>query len=255
MKTTLGKLLLMSAVCGLGDYVLIGPIYRGADSRLGRRDWRPCSFPLALSGSSVHAGCESSKKFCRLPRSSRPGVRAGHAFTTGLEMVSKESPEPIATEFRKSFDEQNFGLPLRDALLNLAERVPLIDVRFFVTALLIQKETGGNLAEILDGLAAVIRDRFRIIAKSGQNRPGPADSHDFGRAPCGHDHRAGLLNPQYIGILFQRSGGPDDFGMATVMQIIGSLCCGRSFTSKSEEKPMLWVVTGATFLRSSPSWC
>ncbi len=69
-------------------------------------------------------------------------------------MVSKESPEPIATEFRKSFEEQNFGLPLRDALLNLAARVPLADVRFFVTALLIQKETGGNLAEILDGLAA-----------------------------------------------------------------------------------------------------
>ena len=89
-------------------------------------------------------------------------VRAGHAFTTGLEMVSKESPEPIAGEFRKTFEEQNFGLPLRDALINMTERVPLVDVRFFVTALLVQKETGGNLAEILDELARVIRDRFRI---------------------------------------------------------------------------------------------
>ena len=72
-------------------------------------------------------------------------VRAGHAFTTGLEMIAKESPEPIASEFRTAFEEQNFGLPLRDAMLNLAERVPLVDVRFFITALLIQKETGGNL--------------------------------------------------------------------------------------------------------------
>ena len=89
-------------------------------------------------------------------------VRAGHAFTTGLEMIGKEASEPIAGEFRKTFDEQNFGIPMRDALLNLTERVPLIDVRFFVTALLVQRETGGNLAEILDGLARVIRDRFRL---------------------------------------------------------------------------------------------
>ena len=89
-------------------------------------------------------------------------VRAGHAFTSGLEMVSKESPEPVASEFRTTFEEQNFGLPLRDALSNLAARVPLVDVHFFVTALMIQKDTGGNLAEILDELARVIRERFRI---------------------------------------------------------------------------------------------
>ena len=80
-------------------------------------------------------------------------VRAGHAFTTGLEMVATEMPEPVAGEFKIAFDEQNFGLPLRDALMNLAARVPIVDVRFFVTALLIHKETGGNLAEILDDLS------------------------------------------------------------------------------------------------------
>ena len=77
-------------------------------------------------------------------------------------MVSKESPEPVAGEFRTTFEEQNFGLPLRDALSNMAARVPLVDVQFFVTALLIQKDTGGNLAELLDELARVIRERFRI---------------------------------------------------------------------------------------------
>ena len=81
-------------------------------------------------------------------------VRAGHAFTTGLEMVATELPEPVAGEFKTVFDEQTFGLPLRDALTNLAGRVPIVDVRFFVTALLVHKETGGNLAQILDDLCA-----------------------------------------------------------------------------------------------------
>src|SRR5450432_4726919 len=67
-------------------------------------------------------------------------VSAGHAFTTGMEMIAKESEEPIGGEFRTTFEEQNFGLPLRDTLLNLTERVPLLDVRFFVTSLMIQKE-------------------------------------------------------------------------------------------------------------------
>jgi tight adherence protein B len=90
-------------------------------------------------------------------------TRAGHPFTTALEMIGAELSEPIAGEFRRIFDEQKFGLPLRDALMNLAERVPLIDVKFLVTALLMQRETGGNLAEILDKLAYVIRERFRIL--------------------------------------------------------------------------------------------
>jgi tight adherence protein B len=90
-------------------------------------------------------------------------TRAGHAFTTSLELIATELAEPISGEFKKLFEEQKFGLPLRDALLNLSERVPLIDVRFFVTAVLLQRETGGNLAEILDKLAYTIRERFKIL--------------------------------------------------------------------------------------------
>ena len=89
-------------------------------------------------------------------------LRAGHAITSSIEMVSQEIPEPVASEFRRIFEEQNFGLPLREAMLNLAQRVPLPDVRFLVTAILVQKETGGNLAEVLDKTTAVIRDRFRL---------------------------------------------------------------------------------------------
>src|SRR5690348_6607432 len=89
-------------------------------------------------------------------------VRAGHAFTTALEMITNEVAEPISGEFRQLYEEQKFGMPVRDALMNLTERVPLVDVKFFVTAVMLQRETGGNLAEILDNLSYVIRERFKI---------------------------------------------------------------------------------------------
>jgi tight adherence protein B len=90
-------------------------------------------------------------------------VRAGHAFTTALELIANEVSEPVAGEFRQLFEEQKFGLPVRDALINLADRIPLVDIKFFVTAVMLQRETGGNLAEILDNLSYVIRERFKIL--------------------------------------------------------------------------------------------
>src|SRR5205807_9063806 len=80
-------------------------------------------------------------------------LRAGHAFQTALSMIGDEVKPPVGPEFKKTFEQQNFGLPLRDALNQLSERIPILDVRFFVTAVLIQRETGGNLSEILDNLA------------------------------------------------------------------------------------------------------
>jgi len=90
-------------------------------------------------------------------------VRAGHAFTMALEIVCNELPEPVATEFRKLYEEQKYGMPVRDALLNLTTRMPLVDVKFFVTAVMLQRETGGNLAELLDNLSYMIRERFKIL--------------------------------------------------------------------------------------------
>jgi tight adherence protein B len=151
-------------------------------------------------------------------------VRAGHAFTTGLEMISKEAPEPIAGEFRKTFEEQNFGLPLRDALLNLAERVPLIDVRFFVTALLIQKETGGNLAEILDGLSRVIRDRFRIYREVGvKTAQGRLTAAILIALPPIMMSLLTGLNSHYERVLFTDPAGPTVLTIAASLQIIGSI--------------------------------
>ncbi|MGQ9633609.1 MAG: type II secretion system F family protein [Bryobacteraceae bacterium] len=89
-------------------------------------------------------------------------MRAGHAFSVALEMLHKEFPEPLSGEFRRAFEEHNLGLPLEAALQKLAQRVPLMDVKFFVSAVTLQRRTGGNLAELLDKLAYVIRERFKL---------------------------------------------------------------------------------------------
>lgn len=89
-------------------------------------------------------------------------MRAGHAFSIALEMLSEESPQPLAGEFRKVYNETNLGLPIEVALRNVTDRMPLLDLKFFVAAVLLQRETGGNLAEILTNLAHVIRERFKL---------------------------------------------------------------------------------------------
>ncbi|MGH9744865.1 MAG: type II secretion system F family protein [Candidatus Acidiferrales bacterium] len=151
-------------------------------------------------------------------------VRAGHAFTTGLEMISMESSEPVASEFRKTFEEQNLGLPLRDVLVNLTERVPLMDVRFFVTALLVQKETGGNLAEILDELSRVIRERFRIYREVRvRTAQGRLTAMILIAMPPTMMVILGMMNPSYMRVLFTDPRGPTILAIAATMQIIGSI--------------------------------
>lgn len=151
-------------------------------------------------------------------------VRAGHAFTTGLEMIGTEMPEPVAGEFRTTFEEQKFGLPLKEAMLNLAERVPLIDVRFFVVAILIQKETGGNLAEILENLSHVIRERFRIYGeiriKTAQGR---LTAGILISLPLVWLAMLSAMNPGYMRPLYYDPLGPYMLVVGAVMQIIGSL--------------------------------
>jgi tight adherence protein B len=92
-------------------------------------------------------------------------LRAGHSLTAAIEMVAKEIADPVGAEFRRVFEEQNFGLPIREALLNLAKRIPVADLQFLITAMLVQKETGGNLAEVLDKTCAVIRERARLLGQ------------------------------------------------------------------------------------------
>ena len=127
-------------------------------------------------------------------------------------MVADEMKEPVGPEFKKTFDQQNYGLPLRDALIQLTERVPLLDVRFFVTAVLIQRETGGNLAEILDNLAHVVRERFKILPP-GARAHGARPLH---RARCcwrcrrSWRSRSRSSTPSTWSCCFTEPHGPDD---------------------------------------------
>ncbi len=119
-------------------------------------------------------------------------LRAGHSFTGAIQMVAQEMPDPVGPEFQKVFDEQNLGIPLRQALLGMADRVDTLDVKFFVTAILIQRETGGNLAEIIDKISYVIRERFRV---QGQLKIFTAQARMTRDGPRISSHRDRLRNP------------------------------------------------------------
>ncbi len=150
------------------------------------------------------------------------GLKAGHAINSAIEMVAQEVPDPVGTEFRRVFEEQNFGLPLREALVNLAHRVPLQDVNFLVTAMLVQRETGGNLAEILDKTTVIIRERFRL---KGQLRIYTAQGRLTGwiltALPIGMFFILDFLNPDYEGILLKDPVGQKLLYAGLVMMAIG----------------------------------
>ena len=149
-------------------------------------------------------------------------LRAGHAFATGLKMVADEMPEPIGPEFRKTFDEQNFGLPLKDALANLTVRIPLLDVRFFSTAVLIQRETGGNLSEILENLAHVVRERFKILRQVRvYTAHGRLTGYVLLGLPAFLAIALAFINPEHMQLLFRERIGHMLLGATVVMQTIG----------------------------------
>jgi tight adherence protein B len=155
-------------------------------------------------------------------------VRAGHSFTAGMETVATDMSDPIAGEFRTTFDEQRFGLPIRDALLGLCERIPLVDVRFFVVALLVQKETGGNLAEILDNLAHVIRERARIGGEVRvRTAQGRLTAGILIAMPLGMLAMLKVINPDYVNILFYDPWGQYMLAGGAALQLFGSVILWR----------------------------
>lgn len=149
-------------------------------------------------------------------------MRAGHAFSVSLEMIHREFQEPIAAEFKRAFEEHNLGLPLDVALEKLAKRVPLLDVQFFVSAVILQKRTGGNLAEILDKLAYVIRERFKL---RGKIRAISAHGRMTGMALSSIPMAVAVLmfftNREYILFFFN-----DDVGNIMMAVAIGLQCLG-----------------------------
>jgi tight adherence protein B len=149
-------------------------------------------------------------------------MRAGHPLSAGFKMVADEAPEPIATEFRQVFEEQRFGLPFEDSLLGLGERIRLSDVRILITAILVHRQVGGNLAEILDNIANLVRERFklrrqlRVITAQGR-----MSGYILAFLPIVLGVVIYLLNRDYMMPIFTEPPGKFMLAGALVFQVVG----------------------------------
>ncbi len=151
-------------------------------------------------------------------------LRAGHAFTSALGLVAEEMTDPIASEFQRVFEEQTYGMPLEDALQGMMQRVDSLDLKFFAIAVMIQRETGGNMAEILDSIGHTIRERFKILGQvQTLTAQGRLSGWVLGFLPIGLGAALYLMNPDYLGILFTDPRGKLLLGFAGGLQITGFL--------------------------------
>jgi tight adherence protein B len=151
-------------------------------------------------------------------------LRAGHAFTTGVKLAAEELPEPVASEFQLLYDRQNFGLPLPDALRGFAARVPILDARFFATAVLTQREAGGNLAEVLDNLGGVIRERFKVKRQVRvMSAHGRMTGWVLATLPPALAVAFMARSPEHFRILLDDPMGPTLIVTAILLQVIGTL--------------------------------
>jgi len=149
-------------------------------------------------------------------------MRAGHAFSVSLEMIHREFQEPVAGEFRRTFEEHNLGLPIEVALQKLGKRVPSIDVHFFISAVLLQKRTGGNLAEILDKLAYIIRERFKLRGRiRSVSAHGKMTATALSCIPIAVAVLMFYTNPDYVNFFFKDDVGNIMLGAAVALQLIG----------------------------------
>ncbi|MGH7499562.1 MAG: type II secretion system F family protein [Gemmatimonadales bacterium] len=149
-------------------------------------------------------------------------IRAGHPIASGIKIVADEAPQPVAGEFQRTFEEQRFGLPFEDAMIALAGRMPLVDLRMLVTALLIQREVGGNLAEVLDNLGEVIRQRFVVRRQlRTYTAQGRLSGYVLAALPIFVGGAILLINPEYGQLLFHHPLGKMLLGIAITMQLMG----------------------------------
>ena len=155
-------------------------------------------------------------------------LRAGHAFSTGLSMVAEEVDAPVGTEFKTIYEQQNYGIPMSDALKGLAQRVSLVDVRFFVTAVLTQREAGGNLAEVLNNLATVIRERFKVKRQVRVlSAHGRMSGWILAGLPPALAFAFMLVVPTHLESLFNDPLGVRMVVVALVLQVLGMLVIRR----------------------------
>lgn len=224
LNWTVGRLLLTSAAiaagCGVLVYLRTGAVFP-AVLLAGLGAYAPILYMLH----------KRNQRFDRirqlLPESLDlmvAAIRAGHGLTSAIGMAARESPEPIRREFRKCYDEQNFGVDLRTAMLNLAQAVPIHDIRIIVTAVLIQKETGGNLTEILEKAAHLIREDFRLHRQIRvHTAQGRLTGWILSILPLALGFGLYLANPKYISLLWTRPIGLKMLYTSVIMTLIGAL--------------------------------
>jgi tight adherence protein B len=224
MNLTVGAVLLMCLCAGVAGYLIVETISRLPLAALVIGV--PCAYlPLwFVNFMATRRVGKFEEQFPEAIDLLARALRAGHSFTTGLSMVAEEMPEPVGTEFRLAYDRQNFGMPMGEALKSLGDRVPLLDARFFVTAVLTQREAGGNLAEVLDNLARVIRDRFKV---KRQVRVITAHARITGWVLALLPPSLGvvltLLSPEHMGLLWTDPIGIKMMVVAIVLQVVGTL--------------------------------
>jgi tight adherence protein B len=151
-------------------------------------------------------------------------MRAGHAFSVSLEMLYREFEEPLSGEFRRIFEEQNLGLPLESALTRFSRRIPLIDVQFFVSAVVLQRRTGGNLTEILDNLAKMIRERYKLRGKiKAASAHGQMTGRSLSAIPVFIGVMMCVVNKSYAHFFTSTPTGWLLFGISVGLQLLGYL--------------------------------
>ncbi len=224
MAVSPGELILMSA--GLA---LLGALL---PSLLGRPPILGAALALALA--ILPWWRVGSRKAARVERFERQfpealdlmsrAMRAGHAFPTAVKMIGDELADPLGRDFRILFDEMNYGVPAHEALARLADRVPLPDVSYFVVAVMIQRESGGNLAELLDKISAIVRERLKLL---GEVRTLSAEGKLSGQIltalPFGVAFMVNLINPKFMSVLWTDPAGQKLIGVALFMMLLGIL--------------------------------
>jgi tight adherence protein B len=224
LNWTVGGLLLMCVACGVfSGYA----IYWRTDAVL-------LAFVVAALAATIplnYVLWTRAKRFSRFEQNLPDGLdlivgalRAGHSLISALGIVAREAGDPIKKEFRICFDEQNFGVELRTAMLNLATRVPIQDVRIVVTAILIQKESGGNLAEVLEKVAGIIRDRFRLKRQiQVHTAQGRLTGVILTVLPIVLGLALYLINPGHMSVLWTRPIGIKLIYSSAIMTCVGAL--------------------------------
>jgi tight adherence protein B len=228
VKYTMGFFLLLSAALGMTGYLTVALLARNPALALA----------LAAAAAALPYLTLRSKKNQRMVRFEKQlpdglgliarALRAGHAFTSGMKLAAEEFVDPLGPEFAETLDEINFGVSVADALKNLSVRVDCPDLKFFVVSVILQRETGGNLSEIIEGLAHLMRERFRF---RGKVRTLSAEGRLTGKIlvaiPILMFVAMYLLNPDYAGQLVHDPAGRMMAAVAVGLMVVGGLVIKR----------------------------